>query len=413
MPFRILFVSDSATVSGAEHVMFSHLDYLRAHGHGASVYYRASNARMTQALAAHGVAAHPTSSFSEAVVRTTWRPDHLAHFASRFRRVRDELRDLIAAERIDVVHTVMYPAALYVALAVRANGVPQIWHEHGVKAVHGVNAPIYRFVASTCSFVIGPSDAVTRALGTAGIHAPVLRTVYNGIDLRRFARADERVPATRASLGADAGTRLVGLFGQLLPHKGHGVLIDAAPAIVAACPTARFVIVGALENPPYEAELRAAIASRGLTDRVVFTGWRRDVQDVMAAMDVVVVPTLTPEPAALSLMEAMALGRPLVASNTGGTPELVVDESTGLLFPTGRADELAVRVIRALTDDGLAERMGRAGRLRMETRFTEARHQDEIAGLYADSIARGQRQAKLEVSPDSGDACRGAVARTP
>jgi len=71
MPFRILFVSDSATVSGAEHVMFSHLDYLRAHGHGASVYYRASNTRMTQALAAHGVAAHPTSSFSEAVVQTT------------------------------------------------------------------------------------------------------------------------------------------------------------------------------------------------------------------------------------------------------------------------------------------------------------------------------------------------------
>jgi glycosyltransferase involved in cell wall biosynthesis len=301
--------------------------------------------------------------------------------------VRDELRMLIAGERINVVHTVMYPAALYVALAVRSSGVPQIWHEHGVKVVHAFNAPIYRFVASTCSHVIGPSDAVTRALGSAGIHAPVLRTVYNGIDLCRFARADERVPATRASLGAGPDTRLIGLFGQLLPHKGHRLLIDAAPAIVQACPEARFVIVGALENPAYEAELRAEIAGRGLTGRVVFTGWRRDVQDVMSAMDVVVVPTLTPEPAALSLMEAMALGRPLVASNTGGTPELVVDEATGLLFPTGHADELAARVIRAVTDPALAERLGQAGRARMEARFTEARHQEEIAGLYADAIA--------------------------
>lgn len=386
MPFRILFVSDSLTVSGAEHVLFSHLEYLQAHGHTASVYYRASNARMARALERYQVRAHPTTSFSDEVVRTTWRPDHLAHFASRFRRVRDELRSIVADERIDLVHTVMYPAALYVALAIRHSGVPQIWHEHGVKHVHAINAPIYRFVAATCAYVIGPSDAVTRALGSAGIQPPVLRTVYNGIDLARFTCGRDGVPAVRESLGAGADTRLIGLFGQLLPHKGHHSFIAAAGPIIAAVPGARFVIVGALENPPYEAALRADIAARGLTDRFVFTGWRGDVQDVMAAMDVIVVPTLTPEPAALSLMEAMALGRALVASNTGGTPELVVDGETGLLFEAGDAGQLAARVVQALTEPDLADRLGRAGRARMEARFTEARHQEEVANLYVDAI---------------------------
>jgi glycosyltransferase involved in cell wall biosynthesis len=393
MPFRILFVSDSLTVSGAEHVLFSHLKLLQAQGHTASVYYRASNLRMARALEPYAIRTHPTKSFSDQLVRTTWRPDHLGHFAVRFRRVRDELRAIIAEEHIDLVHTVMYPAALYVALAVRGTGVPQIWHEHGVKRVHAVNAPIYRFVASTCASVIGPSNAVTGALAAAGLHAPLLRTVYNGIDLTRFARASDRAPAVRADLGAAADTRLVGLFGQLLPHKGHHLFIEAARAVIDAVPAARFVIVGALENPPYEAELRADLAARGLTDRFVFTGWRADVPDVMAAMDVVVVPTLTPEPAALSLMEAMALGRALVASNTGGTPELVVDGVTGLLFESGHAGQLASRVVQALTEPGLAERLGRAGRSRMEGRFTEARHQEEVAALYAAAIARRERPA--------------------
>ena len=239
----------------------------------------------------------------------------------------------------------------------RSSGVPQIRHEHGVKVVHAFNAPIYRFVASTCSHVIGPSDAVNRALGSAGIHAPVLRTSTTASTLAGSPAPTGacRQPARRsAPVPTPAGRALR----QAVAAQGPSLLIDAAPAIVQACPAARFVIVGALENPAYEAELRAEIAGRGLTDRVVFTGWRRDVQDVMSAMDVVVVPTLTPEPAALSLMEAMALSRPLVASNTGGTPELVVDESTGLLFPTGHADALAAQVIRAVTDDTLAERLG-------------------------------------------------------
>jgi glycosyltransferase involved in cell wall biosynthesis len=391
MPLHILFVSDAPTVSGAEHVMYGHLRYLQSKGYRTSVYYRAANTRLARDLGGRQVATYPTESFSEHVVRTTWRPDHLAHFASRFSRVRAELRDIISRERVDVVHSVMYPASLYVALATRHTRVAHIWHEHGVKHVHCLNAPLYRFVAATCAFVIGPSDAVTNAIGVAGVRAPKLRTVYNGIDLAKFRFSPAATAQTRATLGLAEGQPAVGLFGQLLPHKGHRLLIAAAPRILKVCPNARFFIVGSLENPPYLAELRAELHAAGLTQQFEFTGWRRDVPELMSAVDVVVVPTITPEPAALSLMEGMALSRPLVASNTGGTAELVVDGSTGLLFPTGDSDELAAQVLRVLTDSALARSIGAAGRRRMEERFSEERHFDEMAQLYAEAAAQRDR----------------------
>ena len=143
---------------------------------------------------------------------------------------------------------------------------------------------------------------------------------------------------------------MVGLFGQLLPTKATTRSSTPPPAIRARVPGTRFVFVGALENPPYEAHLRARLATAGLTDAFQFTGWRTDVPDVMRAVDLLVVPTTSQEPAALSLMEGMAMGRPLVASRTGGTPELIVDGETGLIFPPGDAAALARQMAALLLD---------------------------------------------------------------
>jgi glycosyltransferase involved in cell wall biosynthesis len=116
--------------------------------------------------------------------------------------------------------------------------------------------------------------------------------------------------------------------------------------------------------------------------RIVFTGWRPDIHAVVQAMDVVVVPTLTPEPAALSLMESMALKRPLVASRTGGTPEIVVDGETGLMFEPGNVAQLAGAIQRILEDAALSARMGEAGRARVEQKFGLHAHLQRVEQLY-------------------------------
>lgn len=381
----ILFVTDTLTVSGAEHVMFSYLDHLtdyRSH-----VFLRASNQRLRAALDKRGVGYTATSAFADRMIRTTWRPSELGHFASAFYRVRRELLQTIRRLDARILHSISYPSSLFTAFAARSAGIPHIWHQHDIKRIHRFNRAIYRFAANTCEFVVGPSDAVTRALGEAGMTPPRLLTVYNGIDLARFDRAGARAAEIRREFGLADDQPAVCLVGQLLPYKGHRTMIEAAPRVLSSFPTTRFFIVGALENPPYEAELRSRIAAAGLDAHFTFTGWREDVQDVTSAMDVSVVATVTPEPAALTLMESMALGKPLVASRTGGTPELVIDGETGLLFTPGDAEELAERVGMLLSDPARARALGVAGRRRMEERFSEARHLREMSSLYDRCLA--------------------------
>jgi glycosyltransferase involved in cell wall biosynthesis len=168
----------------------------------------------------------------------------------------------------------------------------------------------------------------------------------------------------------------------MLSAKGHRVLIEAAPRVLARVPDTRFLFVGALENPPYEAELQDAIRAAGLEQHFQFTGWRRDLPDVIRAMDVIVMASTGPEAAPLAVMEAMAMARPVVASRTGGTPEIVVDGETGLLYEAGDAATMATHITRCLEDRDWAGRIGRAGRERVEQCFALDRHLAEIERLY-------------------------------
>lgn len=379
---RVLFLSDSTTLSGAEVVLLGHVDRLQELGGMAHVFLAAENTRLQTALGRRGVPFTRCDRFSSTPIRTTANPIELVRFAASLSSAARLLADVVKRERPDLIHSVSYPASLYAALVCRATGIRQIWHEHNIKRLHRFNRPIYRWVASTCHHVIGPSDAVTFNLRLA-IPAEKATTVYNGIDLARFRIDDGRAATVRRELEVPEGTPAVGLFGQMLPYKGHDTLVRAAPAILEAAPATRFFFVGALENPPYEADLRATLAKQGLSDRFAFTGWRHDVPDVMRAMDVIVVATTTPEPAALSLMEAMAMGRPVVASTTGGTPEIVVDGETGILVVPGDAVALAAATSRLLLDPEARRAIGEAGLRRVEQHFTIERHLDRIVALYA------------------------------
>jgi len=384
---NLLYVSDSNTLSGAEVVLLQHVDHVTARGHAAHVFLRHDNTRLRRALDDRGVAHTPTHAYPEQILRTTANPAAIWHFWQTIRRTAAELSTVMAATRADVVHSVSYPAALHATLAARRRGVPHIWHEHNIKRRHAVNAWLYRFTASACPWVIGPSDAVTHNLARFGIPEARLRTVYNGIDLGRFTRDDERAARVRAEFGLQPDDVAVGLFGQMLPNKGHGTLIDAVVRLRAQGTQVKVLLVGALENPPYQDALRVRIAAEGLDDVVTFTGWRQDVHAVIGAVDIAVVATTTPEPAALSLMETMAMARPIVATATGGTAELVVDGETGLLFAPHDADALARHLARLAANADLRRALGAAGRRRVETRFTEARHLEEIESLYRSALA--------------------------
>lgn len=399
----LLYVSDSPTVSGAEIVFLHYLDAFTPPAYRTHVVLADSNERLKRELQRRGIAHTAVRTFARSPIRTTLNPRHLTDFARALAQTSRLLARIMREQEVDLVHTTMYPATLYVAAAIRRVGGRQIWHEHNIKRIHAVNRPIYRWVGRTCARVIGPSNAVMAPLLDAGLDAATVRTLYNGIDLSAFDRDRVDRDGTRAGLGLSAAQPAIGLFGQMLPKKGHATLIEAAPAILQRFPDARFFFVGALENPPYQDELRAQVQARGLDARFTFTGWRQDVPALMASMDVIVVPTLTPEPAALSLMEAMALQRPLIASRTGGTAELVLDGETGLLFEPGDAPTLARHVIALLGDPDLAARLGHTGRARMEARFSLTRHLDEVDQLYRQIVPPPQSSRKPAAPATHGE----------
>lgn len=379
---RILFLSDAPTVSGAELVMLAHVEALLASGSQAHVFFRHSNRRLAEALAARHVPFTVCDTFSRQDIRTTLNPAVLAGFARSFSNTRRLLQAVLGEFRPDLIHCVSYPAILYAVLGRNGRRTPLVWHEHNIKRLHAVNRAIIRYVGRQCRWVVGPSDAVTRNLAAAGIDRANLRTVYNGVNLELFVPSAEAAARARQSLKLTPQQTSIGLPGQLLPYKGHQLLIDAARTILDRYPDARFFFIGALENPPYQADLERRLRQSGLEGSFVFTGWRPDIYEVLQAMQVVVVPTVTPEPAALTLIEAMALQRPLVATRTGGTPELVNDGETGLLIDPGQAAPLSAAILRLLDDPALARRLGESGRRRIEQHFTMAGHQAAILRLY-------------------------------
>jgi glycosyltransferase involved in cell wall biosynthesis len=387
---RVLFVSDAPTVSGAELVMLSHIDALLAVGSRAHVVLRHSNHRLAEALAARQVAFTACDAFSREDIRTTFDPAVLAGFARSFIRTRRVLRTVLGDFRADVIHCVSYPAILYAVLGRSGWRTPLVWHEHNIKRLHPANRAIIRYIGGRCHWVLGPSDAVTNNLAAAGVTRAKLRTIYNGVNLALFVPSPEAAARARQSLNLTPQQLSIGLPGQMLPYKGHQLLIDAAGTILGRYPDVRFYFIGALENPPYQAELERRLRASGLDRRFVFTGWRQDIHEVLQAMQVVVVPTVTPEPAALTLIEAMALERPLVATRTGGTAELVIDGETGLLVDPGDVSQLSAAILRLLDDPALGRRLGEAGRRWIEQRFTMAGHQAAILELY-DAMADDRR----------------------
>ena len=163
----------------------------------------------------------------------------------------------------------------------------------------------------------------------------------------------------------EPGSKIVGVVARLEPEKGHPTLLEAWPAVLRAVPDAYLLIVG--EGSRRDA-LEAQARELRIAHRIVFTGRRDDVPAVTAALDVAVLPSYR-EAQGLTILEAMALSRPVVASNVGGIPEMIEDGVTGVLVPPHDAPALAAAIVRLLTDHPYADTLGRAGHDLVHDRF--------------------------------------------
>jgi glycosyltransferase involved in cell wall biosynthesis len=238
----------------------------------------------------------------------------------------------------------------------------------------------YRRLPPRNLWFVAVSDYLRQALIARGLSPGRVQTVYNGTD---FGADDRIIPApslsVRAELGLPADAELVGLIGRVDSFKGHPLLVRAARDIVECCPRVYFVFVGHAE-PGVQQTLWEMASADGVDDRLRFTGVRNDVPRLMEAMDVITLPSLT-EACSMSIIEAMAMRRPVVATRAGGNLELVENERTGLLVER-TPEALSEAIIRLLQDPSRRAAMGQAGHDRALSLFSAQAMAQNIENLY-------------------------------
>jgi glycosyltransferase involved in cell wall biosynthesis len=216
-----------------------------------------------------------------------------------------------------------------------------------------------------------------------------VHVIPNGVDVRRFAPG-EAAASLRASLGVAPHAPLVGVVAALRPEKDHATFLRMAALVREKLPATRFLVIG--EGPERPA-LERLSRDLNLENAVKFLGNRSDVPELLSALDVFVL-TSQMEASPVSIMEAMACGKPVVAPRVGSIGESVIDGVTGYLVEPGSAVRAAERLLRLLTDPALAQRMGRAGRERVcETSSLEnmvAGYEALLAGIYESKVRRSQ-----------------------
>jgi glycosyltransferase involved in cell wall biosynthesis len=271
-------------------------------------------------------------------------------------RVVGHVRKLLAKHNVSIVHTHGYKADFYGYAAVWPKRVPLVATSHnwtGKLLTMRTYAVLDRLVLGRFDEVIVVSDVVAGTLRRWGVAADKVSTIVNGVDIEHFRGA----AATLRKEIAPAGGTLVGYVGRLVPEKGGALLLRAAKQVLAASQGTKFVMVG---DGPARQEWETLAKQLGIGEHVSFAGRRDDMAGVYASLDIVVLPSLL-EALPMCLLEAMAAGKPVIATRVGAVPKVINAERTGLLLEPGDVGGLASAILRLLSDPKLARQLGENG----------------------------------------------------
>ncbi len=291
------------------------------------------------------------------------------------------LRQIISWEKVDIVHT---HASFAGRIAGKIAGCKVVMTRHGLGGGGGgfLKRTTTRLVSRIFTDrIIAISRAVKISLIESGVPADMITIIYNGIDLSQFGRIEGSL---RKELGIAPNTPIIGMVARLVPEKGYEYAINAFYHVLKVYPSAQLVIVG---DGPLEKSLKNLCTQLGIDDHVVFMGYRQNVESIIADFDVFVLSSVS-EGLGLALLEAMALGKPAVATATGGIPEVIKHNVNGFLVPSGSDNYLAESIIKALSDKELAKALGTEARKTVNEKFSSKTMIEKTNKVYMEILQR-------------------------
>ncbi len=295
-------------------------------------------------------------------------------------------------QQTDQLHTQLEFADTLGSIAAKIVGIPTVSTLHTFDDPPQGSRTYWRLklrwwvLRHFCDRVIAVSEGTRQHHLRLGSLAPdKVVTLHNGIDLSRFTKPDKTdYLAGRQALGIPPDAPLLTTVAVLRPAKGIQYMIAALPAVLEAVPETRYLVVGGGEH---ENALKELARSHGVAERVIFTGVRNDIPDLLAISDLFVLPTLG-EALPTVLAEAMAAQKPIVVSKVGGVPEMVEHGRNGLLVPPTDPASLAEACLQLLQNPDQAQAMGRAGQEIVERRFNIRRQGQHLGDLYQELLIK-------------------------
>lgn len=295
------------------------------------------------------------------------------------------LSRLLRGHKPDILHTHLPRDYFLGAVASLGTEIVNVGTRHQLKPLS--HALLKRPFLRRFSAMVAVSEAVRLGLTQArAVPDERLQVIHHGLHLTRPGLRAEAL-RLRLQAGATASDPLVGFVGKLCPGKGVTVMLDALGAMAERWPRLRACLIGEEEpGSGFRAQLEERIGHLGLEGRVHFTGYREDAARLVGAFDIQVVPSAA-EPFGLVTLEALGAGVPVVATDSGGTPEIVRDGVEGFLFAPGDLAALARKLEVLVESPGLRREMGHRGRKRAQEEFSYARMLDATEAVYRRALA--------------------------
>jgi glycosyltransferase involved in cell wall biosynthesis len=306
-----------------------------------------------------------------------------------------QLRKIIHAEQIDVIHAHEFAMNAYGSVLSGLTGVPVITTVHGKSYYHDKwrRRFAYRLIARWSKMVAVSEDIRNFLVTQVGIDRDHVMTIHNGIDVKAYIgnfgedRAQEK----------DRTKYVIGAVGSLYAVKGHTCLLKALAIVLKTQPDVVCKIAG---QGHLLGQLQTEAAELGIANKVTFLGLRDDIPEFLQNIDVFVLSSLS-EGLPLSVLEALAAGKPVVATDVGGVSEVVQDQITGFVVPPKDPEALAARILQVMADQAMSERLGRAGREKVERDFSLDTMTKQYEALY--------EEARLEWGKTRVEETRGVV----
>ena len=265
--------------------------------------------------------------------------------------------------KFDLVLTNTIKAHLYGSIAARLCSIPVIWRFHDVLSPTDFSPMLIKsllfFARRFPVKILAVSNLTRDYLVRDGLKGDKVEVIFSAIDHELF-EFENIFRNIRNELNIGSHAKLVGCIGRIIPQKGQRSLLLAIPEVIKRYPETFFLIVGDvyLKERGYKEELLEIIKKNKIEDRVRFTGFRYDIGSLIRSLDILVFPSVAPESFGLSALEAMSLGKPVIAAKIGGVCEIIEDGINGMLVEPNHPEQITDRIIQLLSDEEMYGRIG-------------------------------------------------------